>query len=80
MYGGYVNGDIDTSIDIDTVWVLSLPAFNWEKTSSQSQNYSRQGHTCNVINRQMIAVGGVVQTAEAFDASTDTGWYFSNTE
>ena len=79
MYGGYVDGDIKSSIDLDTVYVLSLPAFYWEKTSYQPQ-YSRQGHTCNVINRQMIAVGGVVQTAEAFVTSNDTALYLSNVE
>ena len=79
MFGGYVNGEIEMLVDLGTVYILLLPAFNWQKTSYQPQ-YSRLGHTCNVVNRQMIVVGGVVQTAQVFNTSNDTSAYLSNIE
>lgn len=53
------------------VYVLSLPAFNWQKQKVTPQ-FGRYLHSCNVIgNRQMISVGGKVANASESEAALD---------
>jgi hypothetical protein len=40
----------------DETWVLSLPSFQWQMV--HSGNSPRYSHTCHVVGRQMITVGG----------------------
>lgn len=64
MFGGVYGGDVDKTVDLSAVHVLSLPSFTWYKVADST--YGRFFHSCNVAgNRQMISVGGVV-----FDRST----------
>ena len=64
MFGGTYGGDVDTTVDLSAVHVLSIPSFTWRKVAEP--NYGRFFHSCNVSgNRQMISIGGVV-----FDRST----------
>lgn len=66
MFGGQVDGDVEKTVDLSAVYVLSLPSFNWRKVADPT--YGRTFHSCNVGgNRQMISVGGVV-----FDRSTSS--------
>ena len=61
IYGGSIDSTTDASNPNDTgflnVYVLSLPAFRWFK-STESTSTRRANHHCTVIgNRQMISVG-----------------------
>lgn len=67
LYGGstpfltetLTDGQMTGNVDLDEVWVFSLPAFVWFKADYMPQN-ARSGHTCNVVgNRQMLSVGGL---------------------
>jgi hypothetical protein len=50
-------------IDLDQVWVLSLPSFTWYNSSYEPSD-ARFLHTCHVPGnpprRQMVAVGGLI--------------------
>ena len=49
---------MQAALDLDAVYVLSLPAFNWQK-ASYTPRRSRAWHTCNLVGgRQMVIVGG----------------------
>ena len=69
MYGGEHNSDVEDTVNNGVVHVLSLPAFHWQKQAAPAE-LGRYMHSCNVIGRQMISVGGVVfksgTTANAF--------------
>ena len=69
-YGGFVGGEIDSTIGLGSVYVLSLPSFHWQQTSYVPQ-YGRYGHVCNVVNRHMISVGGEVVSQEGYDENGD---------
>lgn len=57
MYGGQ-GGSSGRSVFNDAVFVLSLPAFHWQKIAN-APAVSRRLHSCNIIgNRQMVSVGG----------------------
>jgi hypothetical protein len=45
------------AISLDEVYVLSLPAFTWFKADYPAV-LSRWGHTCNLLDGQMITIGG----------------------
>jgi hypothetical protein len=69
--GGYIRPDKD--IELDAVYVLSLPGFHWEKATFQPAQ-ARSLHTCNVLgdrNRQMAVIGG---SANAVTSVNATGW------
>ncbi|ERF72729.1 hypothetical protein EPUS_04782 [Endocarpon pusillum Z07020] len=57
------------TIDLDQVWVLSLPSFTWYKSNYQPAN-ARFLHTCNVPGNpprcQMVAVGGIIPQLEYY--------------
>jgi hypothetical protein len=56
IYGGY-DSTADPNV-LSDVWLLSLPGFQWFRTSVQGT--PRMTHTCAGIGkRQMIVVGGV---------------------
>lgn len=65
LYGGLkVIPERDTTwteanIQLDEVFVLSLPRFEWIKANYTAQE-NRHSHTCHVAgNRQMITIGGI---------------------
>ncbi|KAL8716468.1 MAG: hypothetical protein Q9225_006206 [Loekoesia sp. 1 TL-2023] len=75
MYGGRVNqndgellgNQVQQNIDLDEVYVLSLPAFAWFRADYAAQN-SRFFHTCQVVgSRQMMSIGGL----NPLDANAD---------
>jgi Kelch motif len=48
----------EQNIALDEVFVLSLPAFNWQK-ADYTPAFPRVDHSCNVIGkRQMVVIGG----------------------
>ena len=59
MYAGY-SGTLGAGAEqYDEVWVLSLPAFNWQRVDA-SQKSGRIGHTCHLVGqRQLLSIGGV---------------------
>ena len=63
LFGGS-NGQINTNgtttaTELATVYILTLPAFSWIKTSAVAPIW-RWDHTCSVIrNRQMVSIGGM---------------------
>ena len=69
MYGGSYSGEVEATVQNGLVYVLSLPSFNWH-VQDASPEYGRFMHSCNVMGRQMISVGGVVMesgiTEDAF--------------
>lgn len=58
MYGGYYNWEVEPTVQNGVVHVLSLPSFNWRKQEAPAE-IGRYMHSCNVIGRQMISIGGV---------------------
>ena len=69
LYGGISNEDIDSTVNLlGNVYVLSLPAFIWQRTQF-SPWFGRTAHTCNLINRQMIVVGGQIKTVADYEAN-----------
>ena len=59
LYGGLAE-DTSGTVAQGAVYVLSLPAFNWQKQNITPE-YGRWLHSCNVIgNRQMVSIGGLV--------------------
>ncbi|KAF7512875.1 hypothetical protein GJ744_011978 [Endocarpon pusillum] len=58
----YFRTVLQADIDLDQVWVLSLPSFIWYKSNYQPTD-ARCLHTCHVPGnpprRQMVAVGGI---------------------
>lgn len=67
MYGGYA-GMLGTGAEqYDEVWVLSIPAFTWQRVDA-SQKSARIGHTCHLVGgRQLLSIGGV-------DAAQTDAW------
>ena len=59
MYGGTINSNVQETVNNGLVWVLSLPSFHWTKQDA-TPTLGRFQHSCNVVGRQMISVGGVV--------------------
>ncbi|KAI4252428.1 MAG: hypothetical protein LQ352_004301 [Teloschistes flavicans] len=66
LYGGRNNpngGDllpnqVKENVDLDSVYVLSVPAFAWFRADYTANN-TRYYHTCEVVgNRQMLSIGG----------------------
>ena len=55
----------DYALRFQIVYVLSLPAFNWQK-QDYTPTFGRFIHTCNVVgNRQMVVVGGITATIDS---------------
>ncbi|KAL8715201.1 MAG: hypothetical protein Q9220_001159 [cf. Caloplaca sp. 1 TL-2023] len=76
MYGGSLDetgGQLlsqqnQTIIDLDQVYVLSLPAFTWFRASYPATN-PRSGHTCELVGkRQMLTIGG--SDPRGYDSNT----------
>ena len=62
LYGGYNVNSLSGTIDMDVVYVLSLPSFVWYRQNFRPR-FGRYRHTCNLVGRQMIVVGGIVVDA-----------------
>ena len=72
IYGGTIPGQTKSSTanirDLDQIFVLSLPSFQWYQADYPPVN-ARFEHSCNVIGqRQMLIVGG---------ASSKVSWDFN---
>ena len=59
--------DWNSTLGLSTVFVLSLPAFHWQQKSIVKTDHARWDHSCNIINRQMIVVGGVSMNLQAIE-------------
>ena len=58
MYGGYAGILGSDAVQFDEIWVLSIPAFTWQRIDA-SQKSARIGHTCHLVGgRQMLSIGG----------------------
>ena len=70
LYGGQNLVPAGQQIQYDDMWILSVPSFQWIQvdTSSQSNPAARAGHTCNVMDGQMVVVGGYVGTQLSCDS------------
>ena len=68
LFGGAGNSGIEATLSLGSVYVLSLPAFNWQQTTYTPQ-VGRFDHTCNIKDRQMIVVGGYVNTLADYNAN-----------
>jgi hypothetical protein len=65
LYGGLA-GDFATSAQATSPHVLSLPSFFWQRRDVGA-DYSRDGHSCNVVgNKQMAIIGGTVSSAQQY--------------
>lgn len=60
MYGGQNLQPADAQVQLADMWILSLPSFTWIEVSTVGQSVppARAGHTCNIWDGQIIAVGG----------------------
>ena len=67
VYGGQNNPaggnltatQVTQNKELDSLYVLSLPAFAWFKANYTAAN-PRDRHTCQVVgNRQMLSIGGL---------------------
>jgi hypothetical protein len=85
-FGGDAGSNIYDSVTLGNVFVLSLPAFNWQNATNggKSATMARSLHTCNVRNKQMIVVGGSVFTVAGFESINaepeGEGIYWSNAD
>ncbi|KAG8534294.1 uncharacterized protein KY384_001138 [Bacidia gigantensis] len=71
LFGGRSN-DLTSTISQGAVFVLSLPAFHWEK-QDVIPDTGRYIHSCNVIGkRQMFVMGGRVLNASSNVESVDS--------
>ncbi|PQE25858.1 kelch domain-containing protein [Rutstroemia sp. NJR-2017a BBW] len=63
LYGGQNLIPYGEQTQYSDMWILTVPSFTWievNTTSSQSQPAARAGHTCNLMDGQMVVVGGYV--------------------
>jgi hypothetical protein len=85
-FGGDAGSNIYDSVTLGNVFVLSLPAFNWQNATNGgvSATIARSFHTCNVRNKQMIVVGGSTFTVAGFESinaeAEGEGIYWSNAD
>ncbi|KAI9718982.1 MAG: hypothetical protein M1828_006358 [Chrysothrix sp. TS-e1954] len=70
LYGGQNLTPYQQQIQYDDMWILSVPSFQWIEvdTSGQSTPAARAGQTCNVMDGQMVVVGGYVGTQLSCDS------------
>ncbi|KAM3071277.1 hypothetical protein ACMFMG_008868 [Clarireedia jacksonii] len=62
LYGGQNLIPYGEQIQYSDMWILTIPSFTWIEVnmSSQSQPPARAGHSCNLMDGQMVVVGGYV--------------------
>lgn len=59
VYGGYDGTFGHDKAAYDSIWVLSVPAFQWTKLTDGTPNHRRFRHTCVLPNpTQMLSIGG----------------------
>lgn len=70
VYGGWTGSfsAIDNA-DSQNVYILTLPAFRWIRVSASTA--PRAGSNCEVVNSQMISVGGWDPTGTASYSNVD---------
>ena len=57
--GNLTTQQVTDNVNLDKVWVLSLPASVWFK-ADYAPKQTRWKHTCNIVgNRQMLSIGGI---------------------
>jgi hypothetical protein len=74
VYGGWTGyfSAIDNT-DSQNVYILTLPAFRWIRVSASTA--PRAGSSCQVVNSQMISVGGWDPTGTASYTNIDPWTY-----
>jgi len=61
-YGGY-DGTYQATSAYDSIWVLSVPAFQWTKLTDGNSNHGRARHLCTTPNpTQMLSIGGTTRS------------------
>jgi len=61
VYGGY-DGTYQATTAYDSIWVLSVPAFQWTKLSDGNSNHARARQLCVMPNpTQMLSIGGTTE-------------------
>ncbi|RPA81604.1 hypothetical protein BJ508DRAFT_414672 [Ascobolus immersus RN42] len=62
FYGGQNLQPYKEQTQYDDLWVLTVPSFTWVEVKGEDafRPPARAGHTCNVVNGQMVSVGGFV--------------------
>jgi hypothetical protein len=63
LYGGQNLIPYGGQTQYSDMWILTIPSFTWievNMSSSQTQPSARAGHTCNLMDGQMVVVGGYV--------------------
>jgi len=70
FYGGQNLQPYKEQTQYDDLWILTIPSFTWieVKSDDEFKPPARAGHTCNIINEQMIAVGGFVKKELSCDS------------
>lgn len=74
VYGGSLAGDGAGGAQLEDVWVLSIPSFEWFNVYSGTTNTStaaagkREAHSCHAVaGRQMLVYGGRTKPQETCD-------------
>jgi N-acetylneuraminic acid mutarotase len=70
----YIHGGFSPLTTYDDVYVLSLPSFSWYKVDN-TPGTGRTLHTCNVVNRQMIVIGGTSNDDSWLTGDSISGTY-----
>lgn len=63
---------VQQELELDEIYVLSLPSFNWFKASYPA-TANRNSHTCHVVGageRQMLSIGGANFAVTSSNIST----------
>lgn len=49
-------------LQYDDMWILTIPSFKWIKVDQSKQSIppARAGHSCDIVGREMIVIGGYV--------------------
>ena len=74
VYGGWTGSFSATdNTDSQNVYILTLPAFRWIRVSGSTA--PRAGSSCQVVNSQMISVGGWDPTGTSSYSNIDPWMY-----
>jgi hypothetical protein len=70
FFGGQNLVPYAEQLQYDDMYILTIPAFQWIKVdmSNQSIPPARAGHTCDIVGRQLIMIGGFTSTELSCDS------------
>jgi hypothetical protein len=70
FFGGQNLVPYAEQLQYDDMYILTIPAFQWIKIdmSNQSIPPARAGHTCDIVGRQMVVIGGFTSTEISCDS------------